>query len=156
MSKVVQVLSQVLYRIAHYFIRLFGIFGAPLFPLLYERLRQREIPAPRSSLMLETATQLAWKIRNREVSLQIKPLIDLFSQAVTCYHSRNTWLACSYLPFSDGRGRRAPQAVQSYRVQSEGVKNESKGLQETGLPATVTSVHARYYFIHSIYSGTWE
>ncbi len=46
--------------------------------------------------------------------------------------SRNTWLACSYLPFSDGRGR---QAVQSCRVQSEGVKNESKGLQETGLPA---------------------
>ncbi len=28
------------------------------------------------------------------------------------------------------------QAVQSCRVQSEGVKNESKGLQETGLPAT--------------------
>ncbi len=43
--------------------------------------------------------------------------------------SRNTWLACSYLPFSDG------QAVQSCRVQSEDVKNESKGLQETGLPA---------------------
>ena len=33
---------------------------------------------------------------------------------------------------SDGRGTRA---VQSCRVQSEGVKNESKGLQETGLPA---------------------
>ncbi len=47
--------------------------------------------------------------------------------------SRNTWLACSYLPFSDGRGR---QAVQSCRVQSEGVKKESKGLQETGLPAS--------------------
>ncbi len=27
------------------------------------------------------------------------------------------------------------QAVQSCRIQSEGVKNESKGLQETGLPA---------------------
>ncbi len=47
-------------------------------------------------------------------------------------NSRNTWLACSYLPFSDGRGRRA---VQSCRVLSEGVKNESKVLQETGLPA---------------------
>ena len=31
-----------------------------------------------------------------------------------------------------------PQAVQSCRVQSEGVKNESKGLQETGLPARFT------------------
>ncbi len=42
--------------------------------------------------------------------------------------SRNTWLACSYLPFlMDGAG------VQACRVQSEGVKNESKGLQETGL-----------------------
>ncbi len=51
---------------------------------------------------------------------------------LSCRRSRNTWLACSYLPFSDGRGRRA---VQSCRVQSEGVKNESKGLQETGLPA---------------------
>ncbi len=49
--------------------------------------------------------------------------------------SQNTWLACSFLPFSDGRGRR--QAVQSCCVQSEGVKNESKELQETGLPATV-------------------
>ncbi len=29
--------------------------------------------------------------------------------------------------------------MQSCRVQSEGVKNESKGLQETGLPATVIS-----------------
>ncbi len=29
------------------------------------------------------------------------------------------------------------QAVQSCRVQSEGVKNESKGLQETGLPASM-------------------
>ena len=47
--------------------------------------------------------------------------------------SRNTWLTCSFLPFSDGHGRRA---VQSCRVQSEGVKNESKGLQETGLPAS--------------------
>ncbi len=28
-----------------------------------------------------------------------------------------------------------PQAVQLCRVQSEDVKNESKGLQETGLPA---------------------
>ncbi len=28
------------------------------------------------------------------------------------------------------------QAVQSVRVQSEGVKNESKGLQETGLLAS--------------------
>ncbi len=32
----------------------------------------------------------------------------------------------------------APQAVQSCHVQSEGVKNESKGLQETGLPASPT------------------
>ncbi len=32
-----------------------------------------------------------------------------------------------------------PQAVQSCRVQSEGVKNESKGLQETGLLASPTS-----------------
>ena len=30
-----------------------------------------------------------------------------------------------------------PQAMQSCRVQSEGVKNESKGLQETGLPAII-------------------
>ena len=30
----------------------------------------------------------------------------------------------------------APQAMRSCRVQSEGVKNESNGLQETGLPAT--------------------
>ncbi len=32
----------------------------------------------------------------------------------------------------------AGQAVQSCRVQSEGVKDESKGLQETGLPAIYT------------------
>ncbi len=51
-----------------------------------------------------------------------------------CESCRNTWLACSYLPFSDERGR---QAVQSCRDQSEGVKNETKGLQETGIPATV-------------------
>ncbi len=48
--------------------------------------------------------------------------------------SRNTWLACSYYHFlMDAAGD--PQAVQSCHVQSEGVKNESKGLQETGLPA---------------------
>ena len=44
-----------------------------------------------------------------------------------CHSGRrwNTSLACSFL-----------QALQSYCVQSEGVKNKSKGLQETGLLAT--------------------
>ena len=56
---------------------------------------------------------------------------DSFSVWYCWVTSRNTWLACSYLPFSDGRG-----TMQLCRVQSEGVKNEFKGLQETGLPAT--------------------
>ena len=53
--------------------------------------------------------------------------------SVSClHHSRNAWLTYSFLPFSYGRGRRAVQSC----VQIEGVKNESKGLQETGLPAS--------------------
>ncbi len=52
--------------------------------------------------------------------------------------SRNTMLGFSFLPFSDGCGIRHC----SWRVQSEGVKNESKGLQETSLPARLLHTRA--------------
>ncbi len=66
--------------------------------------------------------------------------VMLIIQVVFIYSSWNTWLACSFLPFSDGCGKPCNHVVSSQKVLK---KKSQKGLQETGLPQAVQSCHVQ-------------